>query len=74
MANAWRLYRQAVLQPALPSRAVLLALIPDADWVRDESGRKVLDVSGAEGQQIEDLTFDADEIGWGIGLPLLIIM
>jgi len=53
-------------QPALPRRAVLLALIPDADWVRDESGRKVLDASGAEGQ-IEDLSFDADEIGWGVG-------
>ena len=51
VANAWRLYRQAVLPPALPRRAVLLALIPDADWVRDESGRKVLDASGAEGQQ-----------------------
>jgi len=62
VANAWRLYRQAVLQPALPRRAVLLALIPDTDWVRDESGRKVLDASGAEGQ-IEDLSFDADEIG-----------
>jgi hypothetical protein len=38
VANAWRLYRQAVLPPALPRRAVLLALISDADWVRDESG------------------------------------
>jgi len=66
VANAWQLYRQAVLSPALPRRAVLLALIPDADWVRDESGRKVLDASGAEGQ-IEDLSFDADEIGWGVG-------
>jgi nucleoside-diphosphate-sugar epimerase len=73
VANAWRLYRQAVLPPALPRRAVLLALISDADWVRDESGRRVLDASGAEGQQIEDLTFDADEIGWGVGLPLLIM-
>jgi hypothetical protein len=51
VANAWRLYRQAVLQPALSRRAVLLALIPDADCGRDESGRKVLDASGAEGQQ-----------------------
>jgi NAD(P)-dependent dehydrogenase (short-subunit alcohol dehydrogenase family) len=51
VVNAWRLYRQAVLQPALPRLAVLLALIPDADWVRDESGRKVLAASGAEGQQ-----------------------
>ena len=33
----------------------------------------VLDASGAEGQQIEDLTFDADEIGWGVGLTLLIM-
>jgi nucleoside-diphosphate-sugar epimerase len=73
VANAWRLYRQAVFPPVLPRRAVLLALISDADWVRDESGRRVLDASGAEGQQIEDLTFDADEIGWGVGLPLLIM-
>ena len=36
------------------------------DWVWDESSRKVLDTSGAEGQ-IEDLSFDADEIGWGVG-------
>jgi len=42
VANAWRLYRQVLLPPALPRRAVLLALISDADWVRDESGRKVL--------------------------------
>ena len=66
VANAWRLYRQAVLPPALPRRAVILALISDADWVRDESGRKVLDASGVEGR-IEDLSFDADEIGWGVG-------
>ena len=30
VANAWRLYRQAVLQPALPRLAVLLARISDA--------------------------------------------
>jgi NAD(P)-dependent dehydrogenase (short-subunit alcohol dehydrogenase family) len=51
VANAWRLYRQAVLPPVLPRRAVLLALVSDADWVRDESGRRVLDASGAEGSR-----------------------
>ncbi len=50
VANAWRLYRRAVLLPALPRSAVLLARISDADWVRDESGRKVLDTSGVEGR------------------------
>jgi len=64
VANAWQLYRQAVLSPCASAPRRALALIPDPDWVRDESGRKVLDASGAEGQ-IEDLSFDADEIGWG---------
>ena len=62
-------YRQAVLSPAFPTRAVLLARISDADWVKDEeTGRKVLDTSGVAGQ-IEDLAFYAEEIGWQVGPP-----
>jgi site-specific DNA recombinase len=55
------------MPPQAPPRcAVLLARISDADWVRDEHGRQVLDTSGVEGQ-IEDLSAYAAEIGWGVG-------
>jgi len=47
---------------------VLLARISDADWIRDEHGRKVLDTSSVE-RQTEDLAAYAAEIGLGRRSP-----